>query len=45
MQGTPEDRLSVLKVCILEVLTLVDNLTLEIPFNFVQRDISGLEVR
>ncbi len=45
MHGTREARLSVLKVCILEALTLVDNPQLGIPFNFVQREISGLEVR
>ncbi len=38
-------RLSVLKVCIWEVLTLFYNPQLGIPFNFVPKEIGGLEVR
>ncbi len=45
VQGTPAHRLSALKVCIWEALNLVDKPLLGIPFTFVLREISGLEVR
>ncbi len=45
VHGTHEPRLSVLKVCIWEGLTLFYNPQLGIPWHFVLKEISGREVR